>query len=245
MDALERARRQWTALGARDPLWAILSHPDRQNGRWDLSEFFETGAKEIEDVIAKAAAIAPISFGTAVDFGCGVGRLSQALASHFGSVVGIDIAKPMLEQAERLNRFPERCRYIHNAAADLSVLADESADLIYSNITLQHVTPRLQRTYIREFFRVARPGSHVIFQVPSRPRSVAWNAAKRALPVAVTNSIWRIRTGSPAAMESYFTPAGVVTKIVGEARGSVSQAELDHGGPPGWESRKYFCLKWT
>ena len=106
-----------------------------------------------------------------MDFGCGVGRLSQALAVHFDRVVGIDIAASMIQTAAQLNGIPGRCEYMHNVRADLAALGDESVDFIYSNITLQHMVPSLAGSYIREFFRIARPGAHVIFQLPSRPRS--------------------------------------------------------------------------
>jgi SAM-dependent methyltransferase len=116
-------------------------------------------------------------------------------------------------------------------------------DFIYSNITLQHVVPQLASRYIQEFFRVARPGAHIVFQLPSRPRSPVWHSLKSALPVKLTNWLWRLRSGSPEAMESYFMPEKTVRAMVEQAGGSVALAEPDQNGPPGWESRKYFCLK--
>lgn len=243
MTHLERVERQWTSLGEKDPLWAILSIPDRKGGRWDQAAFFETGVLEIDDVLEKAGRVSAIRFGTAVDFGCGVGRLSQALAGRFQHVIGIDVAESMIEGARKLNRFPEQCQYVHNAAADLSVFRDESVDFIYSSITLQHVVPMLARLYIHEFLRVARPGAHIVFQLPSRPRSPAWHSLKSALPVVLTNWFWRVRSGSPEAMESYFMTEKTVRAIVDQAKGFVALAEPDRSGPPGWESRKYFCLR--
>src|SRR6266849_2895466 len=141
MNALSRVRHQWTTLGERDPFWAILSETDKKDGGWDQTAFFQTGIDEIEEVLRTARSLAPVRSGLAVDFGCGVGRLSQALAMHFQRVVGVDIAASMLRTAVVLNRFPDRCEYLHNIAADLSVLPERSADFIYSSITLQHVVP--------------------------------------------------------------------------------------------------------
>src|SRR5204863_86951 len=39
---LERVERQWTKLGERDPLWAILTEPEKRSGQWNEQEFFET-----------------------------------------------------------------------------------------------------------------------------------------------------------------------------------------------------------
>jgi SAM-dependent methyltransferase len=241
--ALERVQKQWTTLGERDPLWAILSRPDKQGGGWDQDAFFETGMAEIQGVLVTAQGLAPVRFGTAVDFGCGVGRLSQALAAHFERVVGIDIADSMIQKASELNKHPDRCQYVHNVAADLSVLADGSADFVYSSITLQHVVPALARCYVREFFRIVRPGGHVIFQLPSRPRSLVWHGIKRVMPVSLGNLIWRLRTASPEAMETYSMKEEKVLRLAEESSGLVLSVEENRHGPAGWESRKYFCIK--
>jgi SAM-dependent methyltransferase len=239
---LERVRKQWTTLGEEDPFWAVLTRPGMSGGRWDRAAFFETGVKEIEGAIEVAQRVFPIHFGTAVDFGCGVGRLSQALAARFDRVIGIDIAASMIREAILLNQFADRCEYIHNVAADLTVIPDASVDFVYSNITLQHMTPALSRLYIQEFFRIVRPGGHVIFQMPSGPRSQARHWVKRVVPIALTNLLWRMRTRSPEAIESHFIPEGEVADLVMQSDGSVALVESNREGPPGWQSRKYFCL---
>jgi ubiquinone/menaquinone biosynthesis C-methylase UbiE len=243
VNALNRVRHQWTTLGERDPLWAILSETDKKGGGWDQAAFFQTGVDEIGQVLRTARSLAPVRYGSAVDFGCGVGRLSQALSMHFQRVVGVDIAESMIRSAVLLNRLPDRCEYIHNVAADLSVLPGNSADLIYSSITLQHVVPALARCYIREFFRVARPGALVIFQLPCRPRSVVWHAIKSIAPIAVANMIWRLRTGSPEAMETYSMRENKVIRFVEQSGGEVLHVEDNQSGPAGWQSRKYYCIR--
>lgn len=243
MDALTRVRHQWTALGEHDPLWAILSDEDKKGGGWDQEAFFQTGRDEIGRVVRTAGALAKIHYGTALDFGCGVGRLSQALAEMFDRVIGVDIAETMIRHAIQLNKFPGRCEYVHNVASDLAVVPGSSVDLIYSSITLQHVIPALVRSYVGEFFRIARPGALVIFQLPSRPRSALRHAVKSMIPVAILNELWRRRTGSPEAMETYAMESKKVIRLVEESGGSVLRVENNQDGPPGWQSRKYFCIR--
>ena len=243
MNALTRVRHQWTILGERDPFWAILSDAEKKGGGWDQAAFFQTGVGEIDNVLRTAQTLSPLCYGSAVDFGCGVGRLSQALATHFQRVIGIDIAASMIRTAVELNRFSDRCEYVHNIAADLSILPNQSADFIYSSITLQHVVPALARCYIREFFRIARPGALVIFQLPCRPRSIVWHAIKSVAPVWVSNLVWRLRTGSPEAMETYSMAERKVIHLVKESGGEVLCVEDNQNGPPGWQSRKYFCVR--
>ena len=240
---LERVQRQWTALGEQDPMWAILTRPEKRSGQWNEAEFFATGIREIGEVLEIAGSVAPLRFENAIDFGCGVGRLSQALAQRFEHVLGIDVSKPMIEAAEKLNRSPQRCSYLHNVTADLGRIPDDSTDLVYSNITLQHMVPSLSRRYIQEFFRAARPGAQVIFQLPSRPRSRIRDRIKKVVPLAITNWWWRIRAGSPEAIESYFISEPHIRALVSQCGGTVVHALPDDNGPPGWESRKYFCIR--
>ncbi len=166
--SFDRLRDTWDSLGGTDPLWAVLSDPDKSANRWDIEEFFETGKHEIEKLFSclddRGLTLARRR---CLDFGCGVGRLSQALCASFDSVDGVDIAKTMVERARSYNRFGERCRYHLNTRADLRLFADASFDLVYSIIVLQHMEPDLAEGYIGEFVRVLAHGGLAVFQVPS------------------------------------------------------------------------------
>ena len=37
-----------------DPLWAILSTPEKERGGWDSDEFFESGRPEVAQVMGRA-----------------------------------------------------------------------------------------------------------------------------------------------------------------------------------------------
>lgn len=105
--------------------------------------------------------------GRALDFGCGVGRLTQALAEHFEECDGVDIAGPMIDEARRINRHGDRCRYHVNDTANLQLFPSASFDFVLSIIVLQHMEPRYAGAYIAEFLRVLRPGGVAGFQVPA------------------------------------------------------------------------------
>ena len=172
LDHVKRAYEEW---GSEDPFHAVLTKKSKRKGGWDVQEFFRTGEREIEEVMGRVEALGldPASGpagGRALDFGSGVGRLSQALAGRFARVLGVDISSSMVEKARELNRHGERVRYLVNARDDLALLEDGSFDFVYSSITLQHVPPRFVRRYIREFFRVLVPGGVAVFQMRSGPR---------------------------------------------------------------------------
>jgi SAM-dependent methyltransferase len=198
---LEQLQKNWDELGKIDPLWAILTIPDRKGGKWNTEEFFASGQREIATLMGIAQALGyPMHRETALDFGCGVGRLTQALSSWFKRCSGVDIAPSMIELARRYNAHGSNCEYLLNAQGDLRIFADSSFDLVYSSIVLQHVEPRYSTLYIREFVRVLRPGGLVVFQLPERPRTAAPSlGAQGPMP----DSGFRARlTGNPASMRA-------------------------------------------
>jgi FkbM family methyltransferase len=182
---LEEVEKNWNEFGKRDPLWAILTDEKRKNGKWDVNEFFALGEREISSVISYLNGLNfPFRKGRALDFGCGVGRLTQALCKHFAEAHGVDIAASMVEQARGYNRFGDRCQYHLNTSTDLRLFDNNSFDFIYSNIVLQHNRPENSRKFIREFLRVLAPGGLVVFQIPSHPIGSQNTAKDRIEPNA-------------------------------------------------------------
>jgi SAM-dependent methyltransferase len=170
-DLLEDSRAYWDRHAQRDPLWAVLSDAAKRGGKWDVGRFFQSGTSEIGFFLYELDAQQfVLRHGSALDFGCGVGRLTQALAPHFDRVVGVDVSPSMVDLATRLNQCPQTVSYVCNQAPDLSIFKDHSFDFIVSSIVLQHVRPDLACSYIHEFFRVLRPAGIAVFQLPSHHR---------------------------------------------------------------------------
>jgi SAM-dependent methyltransferase len=164
---LEELQANWDKFGKTDPLWSIITAPSKRGGRWDADEFFATGCREIAAVMAYVQSLGVVlRKGRALDFGCGVGRLTQALCAYFAACDGVDIAPSMIELARRYNKFGEKCRYHLNEVPNLSLFADNSFEFIYSSVTLQHMRPDYSAAYLKEFLRVLAPGGLAVFQLP-------------------------------------------------------------------------------
>ncbi len=173
MAYLEELQRTWDEFGQTDPFWSILTHPDKKGNKWDLDDFFQTGKKEINALLAHLETLRlPLRKEKALDFGCGVGRLTQALACHFHVVEGVDIAPSMIELANKLNHYGDRCKFHLNAKADLSLFDDETFDFIYTNIVLQHMEPAYSKKYLGEFLRVLVPDGVLVFKITSTARTL-------------------------------------------------------------------------
>jgi SAM-dependent methyltransferase len=201
---IDSLREQWEAFGRADPLWANLTAAGRDHGGWDVQEFLATGREEVERYLAALEELGmDVPRGRALDFGCGAGRLTQALGEHFEQVDGVDIATSMIEHARRLNRYGDRCRYHVNDAPNLSLFEPASFDLVVSVIVLQHMEPRYALGYIREFVRVLRPGGVALFQIPAADVARALEplpeAAWRA-ELAVEEPPDRLRAGEPVEL---------------------------------------------
>jgi SAM-dependent methyltransferase len=176
MTTLTALRNTWEDLAGRDALGAILTDPAKVGGKWSVADFMATGHTEIETVFNYLAEIdhVPRFDGTALDFGCGVGRLTQAMARRFTTSIGVDISQQMIQIAESLNQ-NKQCSYAIVPDARLP-FADETFSFIYSNIVLQHVPRKYSVAYLREFERVLVPGGILVFGVQDRFAAPDWAA---------------------------------------------------------------------
>jgi len=165
---LSELQSNWDSFARLDPFWAILTDPRKRGNRWNPVEFFNTGREEVGELVDQASRLGvPRRWASALDFGCGVGRLTQALADHVEQVIGLDVAPSMIELARQYNVHGVRCRYEVNARADLAQFRDGAFDIVYTGRVLQHVEPRYAESYIAEFTRVLAPGGYLSFDVPS------------------------------------------------------------------------------
>lgn len=239
--SLDDLRRDWTTLGAADPLWAVYVAPGVRNGRWDLDAFFATGRREVDAAMDHIATLG-LTPGRerALDFGAGVGRLSAALAGHFGEVIAVDIAPTMLDTARRIDRSGGRCRFVLNDSPDLAFQPAASVDLVYSSLVLQHLPPTLAEGYLGEFVRILRPGGVAVVQAATRPHWSLKGLVFRWAPRALVRWGQRALLGYPAPMDMRALPREVVTATVGAAGARLVDAVDDPSYGGHWTYTRYF-----
>jgi SAM-dependent methyltransferase len=190
VSAEDAQRRDWEDLSALDPYWAICSQRERRFGRWDREEFLRSGVETIDASLREGARFGvPAARVDALDFGCGTGRLTFALARTFERCVGIDISEGMIEQARELASDDSNCSFEVHERRDLGQFEDASFDLVMSRFVLQHMHERgSKERYLAEFVRVLRPEGMLTFQLPSaiprrhrlQPRPRLYRALRRA-----------------------------------------------------------------
>ena len=168
---LKHVQASWEILGREKPHWSVLTQDAYlpQNIDSNMKRFFETGEGGIT-VLNQAASRAKRALpkdGACVELGCGVGRVTFALARLFRYVTGIDISYSHLSLAESY----KKNNHIENVSLvlmdSLKTLEDlPSFDFFYSTIVLQHNPPPLIHRMLRIIFNKLNSGGMAYFQIP-------------------------------------------------------------------------------
>lgn len=233
--------KNWNGLGETDPYWAVLTDPNKQNNQWSSEEFYETGRNffnfilkdlEIEETVGKQKAL---------DFGCGPGRITQAMCPHFEAVCGVDISASMIEKANTENQFSDKCNYFTNPKNDLSLFEDNTFDLVFSIITLQHIPPQYSINYVKEFTRIAKPGGLIVFNLPSNP-PLYYKIAYRVLGNKSINFVRRRFFRRKWVMEMHWIQSKEILELL-RANNCQVIRKKDHTVEGKWESYLYLVQK--
>jgi SAM-dependent methyltransferase len=218
-DQAPETRRVWDEVGKIDPMNYILPGPGGTGARWNPDEFFATGERSVELVLGRLEHLKiPVTFGTALDFGCGVGRLTQALGARFALTYGVDVAPSMVNAAERMNRRGPACRYLVNPTEDLRAFQDATVDFLLSDIVLQHIRPRLALGYVSEFLRLLRPGGVAVFYLPGR----RLHRGPASPFIAASN---KIRYGTASTM-NYGVEREVTSRVIEQGGGRIIEVRV-------------------
>ena len=165
----EAMRDAWNERARRDAfLYVETAHWDG-----DVDAFFALGEERsrllVDPVLASLAK--PREQAEALDLGCGVGRVSRALASRFASVTGVDVSDEMVARATDLHpadRYPN-LRFVTSNGVTIP-LPDRSVDFGFSYEVVQHMPSRQVILWsLRELARVLRPGGLALVHVHTAP----------------------------------------------------------------------------
>ena len=134
----------WEEWGRRDPYFGVITDPKyRSAGINEIAkqEFFASGESHVHGVLSTIRKHIDPGFAprSALDFGCGVGRLLIPFAKVAQEVVGLDVSQSMLQEARR-NCDEQGLQNVRlfRSDDDLSTLTGPF-DLIHSSIVFQHI----------------------------------------------------------------------------------------------------------
>jgi SAM-dependent methyltransferase len=155
----------WNKAAEENPYWYISSYGSFGTDR-NLEEFWASGQTIWED-IKRAIGYTPGPTDIVVEIGCGVGRLTRAIAPEVGRVIALDISDRMLAIARQADLPNAEFRAADGFA--LPGIADRSVDLVLAYCVFQHLPSYdALRSYVLEMNRIAKPGSLMAFTLTPR-----------------------------------------------------------------------------
>lgn len=179
-DVAARMRRFWDRRAKENPMWFANSSLDYRHT--DPDEFWASGE---HDLRATLDAVGATLRGdeVVVDIGCGMGRITRALARRAARVIAVDVSPEMVRLAREHLADLANVEVRLGTGHDLSGIDDASVDVCYSWVVFQHVPdPEVVCEYIAEMGRVLRPRGWALFQVSDLPevhRPETWRTGRR------------------------------------------------------------------
>ena len=162
----------WRELGQSQPYWGVLSHPDFRTENITperIEAFYASGKDYIAEIVGRIEAATGVRpSGRALDFGCGVGRLAEAMTGYASEVVGLDISPGMLALARGRGG---KAVYVDQAPAG-------PFDWINTFIVLQHIPPERGEAILQDLLSRLAMGGVISLQL------TVWRDANRQWPQA-------------------------------------------------------------
>jgi SAM-dependent methyltransferase len=228
MTKRDRSTDDWNTLGETEPFYAVLTEErflrDRISDA-DRDAFFGSGEADVARVFDLIPGLPPRS---ALDFGCGIGRLTRALARRVERVAGVDAAPSMLRLARE---------NVPNAAFSLTI-PDQRFDLIVSLIVFQHIPVRRGEELLGELLDHLEDGGvaalHFTFRRPgSSLRRLARAIRARAPLVHRIAQRLRGERPMPYMQMNEYDSERVIEIMRGHGCEQTSVVPTNHGGIEG------------
>lgn len=150
----------WAEIGSTEPFFGVITHERFKRDVIDdaaIADFFASGQGDIDRQLAHMRALyGEFQPNSALDFGCGVGRLTRPLAALTGDAVGVDISPGMLAEARRTPV---------DGATFVDAIPDRHFDWVFSLTVLQHIPPERGYDIIHRLLRAVAPGGGITLQV--------------------------------------------------------------------------------
>lgn len=210
---IDKMAQDWDQRAQINPMFYVLS----SQWEWDLQKFYVSGQREFESNILPFLTRQGFSPSDKVglEVGCGLGRVTTALANHFISIYGIDVSHKMLKHAKKNTSliYPDHSNivYIRGSGCDLSFIETSSIDFCYSGIVFQHIPDaEIVKEYIREIARVLKPGGILKIQVNTSHILRLYSSLKHKITKPVADLIAKL----PVYNHTLHTKAEGVHRIV-------------------------------
>ncbi len=196
----------------------VRSSPNPNQALWEKGDFtrIAQGMRESGEHLVASLGITPGL--DVLDLGCGDGTTALPLARLGANVIGVDIARNLVEAGNRRAKDEglTNCRFEEGDATNLEGLKDDSFDLVVS-IFGAMFAPRPEDV-AKEMVRVTRPGGRVVMGnwIPNDPTIVAQilKISSKYSPPPPEGFVSPMTWGSEETVTKRFTSAGLPAKSI-------------------------------
>ncbi len=189
MTVAKAMRHDWNERARKDAFFYIASW--RKD--WDLATFLKSGEEDYDRLVAPIFQRTDFRTQgkTAIELGCGAGRMTHAFAAHFERVIAFDVSEEMLKRAKAVLPNSSNITWLHSNGENLSEAGNDSTDFVFSYLVLQHLPQEeMVCAYIREMLRVLRRDGLCLFQFNGSHRpTMNW---KGQLAWKLIDGLWSI-----------------------------------------------------
>jgi SAM-dependent methyltransferase len=212
----QSSHNSWERFAELDPYLYILTDMKRTDPR----VFWKSGEQLVRDELLPVVQSHDVGTGVALELGCGIGRLALPLASHFRQVLGVDIARGMVQRATSF----AKDNGIENVVfASISGPEDflqqtgkhsGNCNFLYSLLVFQHIP---DFSVIEGYLHVIRTLLHkrgiAYLQFDTRPAT----------------ALYRLKTGLPDSLLPRFYRRGIrrIRRSTQEIEAAIKRARLE------------------
>jgi SAM-dependent methyltransferase len=220
----QRVAATWRSLGEERPHWSVLSNAQflPQNIETEQGAFHASGASDVEQLLAIIRHVGrdPDEFASILEYGCGLGRMTNHFARRFPTVTACDISASHIDLARAHSGALglANITYREITAPDFGMTGP--IDLWYSAIVLQHNPPPVMASILRRMLHQLRPGGVAVFQAPTYEPNYRFKVSEY------------LDAPEAEGLEMHIIPQGEVFRLVREAGCSVYDVLEDSRAGP-------------
>lgn len=219
---LSHIQHVWTKLGSEEPHWSVVSTSDfKANKIQDsITRFNDTGRAEARNaarMLARTGLQIPAD-AIALEYGCGVGRVTRWLAESCQKVIGVDVSTNHLRLAQE---YMETEAVKNVSFIQVTNFSDIEAlpahDFLYSKIVLQHNPPPVIAKIFDCLLGRLTVGGIGIVQIPTYSKGYAFEPEEYVQ-----------KMGSLSNMEMHVLPQPVVFDLLSKHNCAPREVMRDH-----------------